>query len=81
MSAANLSVLIVDCGLIRCTDIPQQMSSDGDKVDVKSRARRRGRQRADQRPGEEAVQVNDAYDGGGPAPEEPTDDMQHATGG
>ena len=57
------------------------MSSDGEKVDVKARARRRRRQRADERPGEEAVQVNDAYDGGGPAPEEPTDDMQHATGG
>ncbi len=57
------------------------MSSDGDKVDPKSRAKRRRRQRADQRPGEEAVQVNDAYDGGGPAPEEPTDDMQHPTGG
>lgn len=35
----------------------------------------------DQRPGEEVVQVNDAYDGGGPAPEQPTEDEQHPTGG
>jgi hypothetical protein len=35
----------------------------------------------DQRPGEEVVQVNDAYDGGGPPPEEPTKDEQHPTGG
>lgn len=37
--------------------------------------------RSDQRPGEEVVQVNDAYDGGGPAPDEPADDKQHPTGG
>jgi hypothetical protein len=36
---------------------------------------------SDQRPGEEVVQVNDAYDGGGPPPEEPTKDEQHPTGG
>ena len=35
----------------------------------------------DQRPGEEVVQVNDAYDGGGPAPRQPTEDEQHQTGG
>ena len=35
----------------------------------------------DQRPGEEVVQVNDAYDGGGPAPKQPTEDEQHQTGG
>jgi|GEM_PF-5500311 hypothetical protein len=35
----------------------------------------------DQRPGEEVVQVNDAYNGGGPAPGHPTEDEQHPTGG
>ena len=35
----------------------------------------------DQRPGEEVVQVNDAYNGGGPAPDHPTEDEQHPTGG
>jgi len=34
-----------------------------------------------QRPGEEVVQVNDPYDGGGSAPDEPTKDEQHPTGG
>lgn len=38
-------------------------------------------ERGGQRPGEEVVQVNDAYDGGSPAPEEPADDKQHPTGG
>jgi hypothetical protein len=37
--------------------------------------------RGGQRRGEEAVQVNDAYNGGGPPPEHPTDDKQHPTGG
>jgi hypothetical protein len=37
--------------------------------------------RGGQRKGEEAVQVNDAYSGGGPAPDEPADDKQHPTGG
>lgn len=39
--------------------------------------------RSDQRPGEEVVQVNDAYTGGGPPPEaEPQhSDDQHRTGG
>jgi hypothetical protein len=37
--------------------------------------------RGGQRQGEEPVQVNDAYGGGGPAPEQPTDDKQHPTGG
>jgi hypothetical protein len=37
--------------------------------------------RGGQRPGEEPVQVNDPYGGGGPAPEQPTDDKQHPTGG
>jgi hypothetical protein len=37
--------------------------------------------RGGQRPGEEPVQVNDAYSGGGPPPEQPTDDKQHPTGG
>lgn len=45
--------------------------------DPKSRKAERG----GQRPGEEVVQVNDPYDGGRPAPEEPTDDKQHPTGG
>lgn len=38
---------------------------------------------SDQAPGEETVQVNDAYRGGGPPPEnEPSrDDDQHRTGG
>jgi hypothetical protein len=40
-------------------------------------------ERSDQAPGEAAVQVNDAYRGGGPPPErEPgLDDDQHRTGG
>jgi hypothetical protein len=37
--------------------------------------------RGGQRPGEEPVQVNDAYSGGEPPPEQPTDDKQHPTGG
>jgi hypothetical protein len=37
--------------------------------------------RGGQRPGEEPVQVNDAYAGGGPPPEHPTEDTQHPTGG
>jgi len=35
----------------------------------------------DQRPGEEVVQVNDPYAGGGPPPDEPSKDEQHPTGG
>jgi hypothetical protein len=40
-------------------------------------------ERSDQAPGEEAVQVNDKYRGGGPAPldEAHRDDEQHPTGG
>lgn len=40
-------------------------------------------QGSDQREGEEVVQVNDAYDGGGPPPREPApnQDEQHPTGG
>jgi hypothetical protein len=37
--------------------------------------------RGGQHPGEEPVQVNDAYAGGGPPPERPTEDEQHPTGG
>lgn len=39
--------------------------------------------RSDQAPGEEVVQVNDAYAGGGPPPEDESrqDDDQHQTGG
>jgi hypothetical protein len=37
--------------------------------------------RGGQRRGEEPVQVNDAYDGGKPAPEQPNEDKQHPTGG
>jgi hypothetical protein len=37
--------------------------------------------RGGQRPGEEPVQVNDAYSGGGPPPEQPSEDKQHPTGG
>jgi hypothetical protein len=37
---------------------------------------------SDQAPGEEVVQVNDQYAGGGPAPEvEPSEHTQHPTGG
>ncbi len=37
---------------------------------------------SDQAPGEEVVQVNDQYAGGGPAPElEPSEHGQHHTGG
>jgi hypothetical protein len=38
---------------------------------------------SDQAPGEEAVQVNDSYTGGGPPPLEKShsDDEQHPTGG
>jgi hypothetical protein len=37
---------------------------------------------SDQAPGEEVVQVNDQYQGGGPAPEvEPSEHAQHPTGG
>ena len=37
---------------------------------------------SDQAPGEEVVQVNDQYAGGGPAPElEPSEHAQHPTGG
>jgi len=40
---------------------------------------------SDQAPGEESVQVNDAYSGGGPAPDEEATDStlegQHPTGG
>jgi hypothetical protein len=37
---------------------------------------------SDQAPGEEVVQVNDQYSGGGPAPEvEPSEHAQHPTGG
>ena len=38
---------------------------------------------SDQAPGEEVVQVNDAYRGGGPPPEDEAhqDDEQHPTGG
>jgi len=40
-------------------------------------------ERTDQAPGEEVVQVNDQYRGGGPAPLDEThrDDEQHPTGG
>ncbi len=40
-------------------------------------------ERSDQTPGEEVVQVNDAYRGGGPPPEDEAhqDDEQHPTGG
>jgi hypothetical protein len=42
-------------------------------------------QTSDQAPGEEVVQVNDKYTGGGPAPEiehsEPSEHAQHQTGG
>jgi hypothetical protein len=39
-------------------------------------------QSSDQAPGEEVVQVNDRYVGGGPPPEpEPRRDAQHQTGG
>lgn len=40
-------------------------------------------QHSDQHPGEEVVQVNDSYEGGGPAPAEPApnQDEQHPTGG
>jgi hypothetical protein len=39
-------------------------------------------QTSDQAPGEEVVQVNDRYSGGGPAPEsEPSEHAQHQTGG
>jgi hypothetical protein len=39
-------------------------------------------QTSDQAPGEEVVQVNDQYSGGGPAPEtEPSEHDQHPTGG
>jgi hypothetical protein len=39
-------------------------------------------QTSDQAPGEEVVQVNDQYAGGGPAPEvEPSEHAQHPTGG
>jgi hypothetical protein len=37
---------------------------------------------SDQAPGEEVVQVNDQYAGGGPAPDvEPSEHAQHPTGG
>jgi hypothetical protein len=37
---------------------------------------------SDQSPGEEVVQVNDKYAGGGPAPElAPSEHAQHPTGG
>jgi hypothetical protein len=37
---------------------------------------------SDQAPGEETVQVNDKYVGGGPPPEkEPAEHIQHQTGG
>lgn len=37
---------------------------------------------SDQAPGEETVQVNDKYTGGGPAPSvDPADHFQHQTGG
>ena len=37
---------------------------------------------SDQAPGEEVVQVNDKYAGGGPAPElAPSEHAQHPTGG
>lgn len=42
------------------------------------------RPRSDQHPGEETVQVNDRYLGGGPPPDEDQDPIlieQHATGG
>jgi hypothetical protein len=40
-------------------------------------------ERSDQAPGEETVQVNDPYTGGGPPPsgESHEDDHQHPTGG
>jgi hypothetical protein len=40
-------------------------------------------ERSDQARGEEVVQVNDAYTGGGPPPQDEshTDDEQHPTGG
>ena len=39
-------------------------------------------QTSDQAPGEETVQVNDAYQGGGPAPKPgPREEAQHQTGG
>ena len=37
--------------------------------------------RGGQRQGEEPVQVNDAYSGGEPPPEHPSEDKQHPTGG
>ena len=36
---------------------------------------------SDQAPGEEVVQVNDAYAGGGPPPSRDDSDRQHLTGG
>jgi hypothetical protein len=39
-------------------------------------------QTSDQAPGEEVVQVNDPYKGGGPAPDEKqSEQAQHQTGG
>jgi hypothetical protein len=59
------------------------MSRKGDsrKPMPKPRPKPAGPVGIDQRPGEEVVQVNDAYSGGGPPPDEPTKDEQHPTGG
>jgi hypothetical protein len=63
---------------------PDLVSSAGADVQKESPARRwRPPVRSDQAPGEEVVQVNDAYAGGGPPPEQepPSSGEQHQTGG
>ena len=54
---------------------------DGPQQPKRRRPRPAGPAGSDQRHGEEVVQVNDAYQGGGPPPENPTQHEQHATPG
>jgi hypothetical protein len=57
--------------------------SEQEQEDVPPEREWKPPERSDQRPGEEVVQVNDAYTGGGPAPEEEPsrEDEQHPHGG
>jgi len=57
------------------------MAKKGGGEGNKRRPKPAGPVGSDQRHGEEVVQVNDPYRGGGPPPEEPQENEQHPTPG